>query len=374
MSFAAPFSALLFGTNVQYTEDTDHAIHGLCSIPMIKGVMMKVAAIFGQSQGGVVEKATPTPKEDIVLVKVHSAPMCTEYHAYRNGDRSDCLGHEAAGEVVGVDKSNRVRIGDRVLVQPQYACGKCYLCLQGEHIHCQNQRRPLEITGSEAGTATMAQYMLKPDYLLNPIPDDISYDHAAMACCGLGPTFGAMQLMEVDAFDTVLITGLGPVGLGGVINAKYRGARVIGVESNPYRVQLARRLGADRVVNPQDPDAIHQIRAFTNGIGADKGIDTSGTENAKGFLADAIRRKGKLAFVGWQGSVEVNTIISKGFSLYGAWHYNIHDYPKLMRIISNSTAQLNDLITHSYPIDKVDEAWRLQIGGQCGKIVLHPWD
>ena len=78
--------------------------------------------------------------------------------------------------------------------------------------------------------------------------------------------------------------------------------------------------------------------------------------------------------MGWQGRVEVNTIISKGYSLYGAWHYNIHDYPKLMHIISNSPAQLDGLITHCFPIDKVDEAWKLQIGGQCGKIALHPWE
>lgn len=335
---------------------------------------MKVAAIFGQSQGGVVEKPTPKPRDDIVLIKIHSAPMCTEYHAFRDGSLTDCLGHEAAGEVVGVDKSNLVKVGDRVVVQPQYACGKCYLCVHGDHIHCQNQRSPLEITESEAGTATMAQYLLKPDYLLNPIPEDISYDHAAMACCGLGPTFGAMQLMDVDAFDSVIITGLGPVGLGGVINAKFRGARVIGVESHPYRGALAMELGADSIVNPQDPDAPMQILSLTNGVGADKGIDTSGAASAKGFLMETVRRKGKIAFVGWTGGLEVNTIISKGLSLYGAWHYNIYDYPRLMHVISHTTDQLNKLITHVFPLEKVEEAWQLQLKGECGKIVLHPWE
>jgi len=92
---------------------------------------------------------------------------------------------------------------------------------------------------SHDGSATMAQYLVKPDWLLIPIPDDVSYDHAGMACCGLGPTFGAFNSMKVDRFDTVLITGLGPVGLGGIVNARYRGARVIGVESNPWRAQRA---------------------------------------------------------------------------------------------------------------------------------------
>jgi threonine dehydrogenase-like Zn-dependent dehydrogenase len=335
---------------------------------------MKVAAIAGARKGGLIDKADPHSKEDIVVIKIHSAPMCTEYHAYRDGGVSDCLGHEAAGEVVDADVSNRVRVGDRVIVQPQYACGKCMLCLQGDHIHCQNQRDVRKITGSEVGTATLAQYMLKPDYLLTPIPEGMSYDHASMACCGLGPTFGAMQLMDVDAFDTVLITGLGPVGLGGVINARYRGARVIGVESNPYRSQLAKELGATAVIDPMDPDSLEQLRALTNGKGPDKCIDTSGSEKAKGFLMDAVRRKGKIAFVGWGGQVEVNTIISKGLSLYGAWHYNLHDVSRLLQVITWTNDAIEHLITHRFPLSQISGAWELQLKGECGKIVLHPWE
>ena len=68
--------------------------------------------------------------------------------------------------------------------------------------------------------------------MLVPIPDGISYDHASMACCGLGPTFGAVQRAKLGPDDTLLITGLGPVGLGGVINGTHRGAKVIGVDTN----------------------------------------------------------------------------------------------------------------------------------------------
>jgi threonine dehydrogenase-like Zn-dependent dehydrogenase len=87
--------------------------------------------------------------------------------------------------------------------------------LVGEYIHCQHNLNVEEVTGNTAGTATYAHYVVKQDWLLIPIPDDISYEHASMACCGLGPTFNAGQLMQVDTFDTVLITGMGPVGLEG---------------------------------------------------------------------------------------------------------------------------------------------------------------
>ena len=206
--------------------------------------------IEGERRAGVVEVPVPKPREDWVLVKVHVAPMCTEYKPFTSGHRSEFLGHEAAGEVVEVAQPGKVKVGDRVVVMPQYPCGKCALCLAGDYIYCENTVNFNAFTGGPEGRATMAQYLLKPDWLLVPIPEGMSYDHASMACCGLGPTFGAMEEIGCDAFDTVLITGLGPVGLGGVINARYRGARVIGVDSNPWRAERAMALGAEVVLDP----------------------------------------------------------------------------------------------------------------------------
>ncbi len=214
---------------------------------------MKVAAITGKVQGGLVEKPDPRACDEHVVVKVHVVPQCTEWKMFAAGQCGDTLGHEAAGEVVQVARLAQVKVGDRVVVMPIYACGRCPLCIAGDYIHCQSLINVLKLTGNSAGTATYAQYLIKPDWMLLPIPDDLSYEHASMACCGLGPTFGAMQRMAVDAFDTVLITGMGPVGLGGMINAVYRGARVIAVEPVEYRRELARQLGAAEAIDPYAP-------------------------------------------------------------------------------------------------------------------------
>ena len=335
---------------------------------------MKVAAILGPSKAGIVDKLDPKPKDHIVVVKVHSAPLCTEFNAFREGKPSDSHGHEAAGEVVAVDRATGVKVGDRVLVQPQNACGRCELCVSGAYIHCQHQEDVLKITGSQAGTATIAQYLLKADWLLTPIPDGLSYDHAAMGCCGLGPTFGAMQLMRVDAFDTVLITGLGPVGLGGVINARYRGARVIGVEANPYRAALAKKLGACAVIDPRDASAVKQVMDLTGGLGADKCVETSGRPETKPFLLDAVARSGQVALVGWSGQLDAGTIIGKGLSVFGAWHYKLQDAPRLMKVIQASIPALDTLITHKFPLSQMQQAWELQCTGNCGKVIVHPWE
>ena len=176
---------------------------------------MLVAAITGQRQASFIEKPIPRAKDDLVVVRIHATPMCTEYKAYGNGRPTDnlgheaagevivvrihatpmCteykaygngrptdnLGHEAAGEVIEVAQPGRVKRGDRVVVMPLYACGQCALCLAGDYIYCQQGRDVLKETGQPGGTATYAQYVVKPDWLLLPLPDDLSYLHGRPA-------------------------------------------------------------------------------------------------------------------------------------------------------------------------------------------------
>lgn len=344
-----------------------------------KGGEMKKAVITGKQQGGFVDMSCLKAKENWVVVKIHTAPMCTEYKAYMAGGEASFLGHEAAGEVVDVAQPCRVKVGDRVVVMPQVSCGTCELCLDGEYIHCQDPADVQGVFGSREGLATMAQYMIKQDWLLVPIPDDISYDHASMACCGLGPTFGAIQRVTVAPDDTLLITGLGPVGLGGVINATHRGARVVGVDINRYRAAKALELGAMAVIDPTDDDALQQILDLTrDGRGVDHSIDCSGVVAAHRLCIDATRRKGTVSFVGESGQNETPIIASvdllrKGLSLHGSWHYNMADTPQILRVIAANQAKLDMFITHRFPLEQVADAWEVQASGQCAKVLLKPW-
>jgi L-iditol 2-dehydrogenase len=185
-----------------------------------------------------------------------------------------------------------------------------------------------------------------------------------------------MEAMRVDRFDTVLITGMGPVGLGGVINGVHRGARVIAVESHPYRQALARKLGAAEVLDPTASGIRERIAELTGGVGADKCIDCSGAAEAQRLLIETVRRRGEVSFVGEGGEVPVKVsddLIRKGIVLRGVWHYRLPDYPKLARIIVDCRDKLSTLITHTFPMERVAEAWELQLAGNCGKVILHPW-
>ena len=338
---------------------------------------MQRAAILGKRKAVLVEVPNPEPKEDWVLVKVYAAPMCTEYKSFIAGQKADYLGHEAVGEVVAVTQPGHVKVGDRVVVMPQYPCGKCPLCTSGEFIHCENNYDFAKFIGTLEGSATMAQYLLKPSWLLPAIPDGISYEHASLALCALGPTFGAFDLMGVSAFDTVLVTGAGPVGLGGVVNARFRGARVIVTESLPWRMERAKELGAEAVIDPRRDDCVEYIKALTGGIGVDRAVDCSGAIKAHRICIEATRRKGQVGFVGEcleETPLKISPdMIRKGLALHGSWHYNLSRFPEIMKVIQHSPL-ISDLISHIFPLSKIQEAFEVSASHNCGKIILKPWE
>jgi L-iditol 2-dehydrogenase len=337
---------------------------------------MQVVEITDVRRARITERPDPKPRGAFAVVKIEVAPMCTEYKSWKNGWRGDSLGHEAAGTVEAVEGTRDVRAGDRVVVMPQYPCGQCRLCRAGEFVYCEQSLNALAATGNTSGAATYAQKMIKQDWMLIPIPDDISTEHASLANCALGPAFGAARRLRLSGEDTVLITGMGPVGLGSVIVAKWFGARVIAVESAPFRADLARQLGADEVVNPQDPDAVKFIRSLTGGIGVDKAIECAGAVPAQRLAIDAVRRLGEVAWVGESGELTVKIsedFIRKGITVHGSWYYNLSDTAQVLRLIRESGPLMDRLITHRLPMREVETAFALQEMAETGKVLLLPW-
>jgi threonine dehydrogenase-like Zn-dependent dehydrogenase len=236
---------------------------------------------------------------------------------------------------------------------------------------------PAEFTGLKHGSDTHVQYLLKQDWLLVPIPDGISYERASLACCGLGPTFGAMENLNVSASDTIMITGAGPVGLGGVVNAKYRGARTISVERLPFRQQKAKELGADLVLDPDDPNIRAKIMEYTGSVGVDASLETAGVVEAQRLCIDVTRRKGQIALIGECSedfAIKASPdFIRKGIVLLGQWHYNLNGTFKIMKVICESPV-VEKLITHVFPFSKIQEAMELSATHNCAKIILKPWE
>jgi len=337
---------------------------------------MKKVVILGEHRAGLIEVPDPEPKEDWTLVKVHASALCTEYKAFLLGRQMNLGGHEGVGEVVAVAQPGTAKIGDRVVILPQFPCGKCDLCMAGDDVYCENNFNFEEIIGTKNGLGTFAQYTLAPSRRLLPIPEDVTYEHATLAIDGIGASFGAFQAINIGASDTVLITGLGPVGLGAVVNARFRNARVIGVEPIAWRRNRALQMGAEAVIDPGEPDLVEKIQNLTGGRGASCALDCSGKVQSQRLCIDAVIRRGRVAFVGESNDELVIRVspdlIRKGLTVIGSWLYNLADYPKVMQVIQQSPI-IDLLVSHVMPMSQVQEGFELMANGQCAKVVIRPW-
>lgn len=338
---------------------------------------MKKVVISGEREVALVDAPDPKAKGDYALVKVHAAPLCTEYKAYVAGQRGEFLGHEAAGEVVAIDEPGSVSVGDRVVVMPLYPCGVCALCRAGDYIYCEHNQDFEAIHGSSEGTATLAQFLLKPSWLLMPIPEGVSYEHAGLACCAFGPSFGAFERIRLAADETVLITGAGPVGLGALVNAKFIGARALVVEPFPWRRDKAMELGAQAVFDPAQDDLVARIKENTLSNGVDVALDCSGTVAGQRTCLEAVRRRGRVAFVG-ECSEELRIrvspdLIRNGLTVVGSWHYNARLFPGVMRVIQGSPL-VDSLISHVLPLAEIRQALELCAAGKTAKVIMKPWE
>jgi len=252
----------------------------------------------------------PYPKvaPGYVLVKVAIAPICIEHQIYRDHtfewhEDEYHLGHEGVGTIVEVAEGSRHAVGDRVVMYQGNPCGECFVCREGlSPTHCMaipyeempgqigsdphacleslggaqlintpGGLRSIEIAcGSESGGFGFSQFRLAPESMVQKIPDDLPFRYAAAANCSNGCTYTGVEEAGVKAGDVVLVGGIGFIGFGAIINAKYRGATVIALGRNAFRMELAQRIGADYIIDPDDPDWLAKIHELT---GDKKGCD-----------------------------------------------------------------------------------------------------
>ena len=163
------------------------------------------------------------------------------------------------------------------------------------------------------------------------------------------------------------------MGPGAIVNARTIGARVIALELNPYRVELARALGAEHVLDPGAPDLIGQVKALTGGYGVDAAIETSNNEAVPPAVIELVRARGRLSFVTWSGALPVAHITGKGIDIFGSWHWNRNKRGReMMQRVRDARPLLDKLTTHRFALEDISDAFALQETGRCGKVLLYP--
>jgi threonine dehydrogenase-like Zn-dependent dehydrogenase len=300
-------------------------------------------------------------------MRAKALPICgSDKSGFYFEGESRWAGHEGTGEVVETAPNSRFSPGDRVVIAPQATCGECALCHEGDWIYCR-QAPPSE--------THFRELIRKQEGILARLPDDIPFDLGSLAGCALCPAFSALDLMGTSAHDTVLVTGLGPVGLGGVASASYLGARVLAVEPQEFRRGLARELGADEVFDPGDGDPLEWARDLTGRRGPTRSIECSGNSQALRTCIDATAILGRVGIVGENHNrVEIgpsDDFIRKGLTMLGTWFGSWHNYEHIFEMIRRKP-EVAKIITHRFPFDQAQQAFETFFSGKAGKVLLIP--
>jgi threonine dehydrogenase-like Zn-dependent dehydrogenase len=329
---------------------------------------MKAIAVGG-GKAWIVELPVPRPEGNQVIVKLSASPICgSNLGSFLREGESVNGGHEGAGEVVATAESCLLKPGDRVALAPLGGCGVCEYCRSGDGIFCRN--RP-------TFHGNFAQYTKICDSFCTVLPDDIDYDLGSLLGCCLGPAFRAMTKLEVSGSDTVVIAGLGPVGLGAVALSVFLGARAVGLDPVAYRRERAEELGARITLDPTREDIRDALMEATAGRGVLKAVDCSGKETSERLLIDLAAINGRIAMAGENaGTIPIspsNDFIRKGLSLYGCWHMNVLEAPRLFPFLQDHREAAERLISHRFGFGDAQEAFDIFAGKNSAKVVLEPW-
>lgn len=318
----------------------------------------------------------PIPEAGEVRVRVEASAICrtdlTLYHgASAFDDNKEVIaGHEPAGIVDQVGSGVRhVKEGDRVAIYLAVGCGKCEYCKSGYIMHCKS----MECIGFHRHGGD-AEYIVVPEINCLPIPDELSFEEATISLDVIGTLFNAQKRLNVSGQDTVVIFGMGPMGLGGVMVAKAFGARVVAVDIIKNRLELALKVGADEVINGLEQDPARTVWDLT-GRGASVTIDCTGNPEAQKASLEAAGIFGRVAWIGGSAETTINPrklFTRKQLKLIGSWYFNIADYHKITELILQKEMPLESVITHRFPLEEAEKAFTLFDQRKTGKVIFLP--
>lgn len=308
------------------------------------------------------ERPTPGPNE--VLVKIARVGMCgSDIHGFKFGPYIPAqpgqivgLGHEPAGVIAEVGSEvTRVKVGDRVALEPGQPCHKCEFCLSGHYNVCP-QMDFLATAPNYRGA--FAEYMTHPADLVFVLPDDMTLDEGAL----VEPASVAAHAVEMTGNilgKTVVILGCGAVGLLTTMVAKIAGAsKVVVVDVQEGRLEKARELGATAALNGANEDVVEQIRAIIGEYGADVVFETAGAIPTIKLALQVIKRRGKLMVVGTiPGDAPIPFLkINREVEIQTVFRY-CNTYPKTIQMINSKALEASAIVDKHFAYEDIQEAF-----------------
>ncbi len=331
---------------------------------------MKAALWYKKGDVRVEEIEEPKVVEGAVKIKVKWCGICgSDLHEYLGGPifipvgqphplsgntAPVVLGHEFSGEVVEVGQGvTRFKAGDRVVVEPIVACGKCPACKEGKYNLCES----LGFHGLCGSGGGFAEYTVFPEEFIHKIPDNMSYEQAAL----IEPITVALHSLRMANFrtgDTALVLGSGPIGIATIECLKAAGAKqIIVLQRKSIRQEYAKRSGADVVLDPNEVDVAAEVKKLTNGVGVDICFETTGAQIGFQTGIDSLKYDGTMVITSiWEKEINFNpnSLVFTEKKLVGTIAYR-HEFPAVIAQMSDGRIKAEGYITSRISLDDIVE-------------------
>jgi len=336
------------------------------------------ALVKAKAEQGIWMQEVPVPGigPNDVLVKIKRTAICgTDIHIF-NWDKwaektipvPMVVGHEFSGEIMGIGSEVAgLALGDRVSAEGHITCGHCRNCRAGRRHLCRNTQG---VGVNRPGC--FAEYLSVPAVNVFKLPESIS-DEVASILDPLGNAVHTALSFDLVGED-VLITGAGPIGTMAVAVCRHVGARhVVITDVNPYRLDLARKMGATRAVNVAQENLKDVMAQLGMTEGFDVGLEMSGSPAAFRQLLNTMNHGGKVALLGIlpeETPIDWSEVVFKGLQVKGIYGREMFETWYKMSSMLQSGLDVTPAITHHFAIDDFAEAFEIMRSGRSGKVVL----
>lgn len=360
----------------------------------------KVAMLTAQKKIEVKEYPVPELNDDDILVKVEGCGVCgTDVHEWKGdpfGIIPVTLGHEGTGEIIYLGKNIKcdtagkpIKVGDKI-VTSVISCGECHICRNhpANTNLCDKQGVFGLIPHSDAQPLTgwfSTHLLIRGKGATYFVVNDLDLKERMLlelACVCVHALKRANTTGLINFNSKVLIQGLGPVGLVMISVLRAAGINhIIAIDGTPKRLEMAKKLGAKTIINFKEVTTLEErvklVKSVANGVGADFAFQCTGAPAAAKDIFEYIRRGGGLCEMGFfvnNGEYNVNphfAMCNKEINLVGSWDYSADDYPTTMAFLRQAREMnipIKDLITHEFPLDKLNEAMEVNVSQQGIKI------
>lgn len=323
------------------------------------------------------ERPDPVPSDGDVVVAVWASGICgSDVHGYAGvtGRRRPgvIMGHEAAGviELVGSGVT-QIAPGDRVVLRSILSCGRCEPCVAGRPNICRDRRGlGMHLDGA------YADRVLLPATAVVPLADGVSFDEAALVE-PLAVAMHAVNLTPIDLLDRVVIIGAGTIGLLTLIAARSRGAgRIVISDRSRHRLDVARALGADDVVDAASGDPVAAILALTDGRGAHAVFEAVGASATVRQSLEIARHGGHVTWIGNSEPVVefgMQELVTKELVLRGAYGF-VGEFERAAEALATKRLDVRPLIERVAPLEEGTTLFRRLARGELDevKVILAP--